>query len=70
MIVGILKEIKTEENRVAMTPGGVELMKQHGHTILVESKAGVSSGFEDCRVYRTRRGNRTATRRRFTPGRK
>jgi alanine dehydrogenase len=47
MIVGILKEIKSEENRVALTPGGVELIKQHGHTVLVEVAAGISSGFED-----------------------
>ena len=47
MIVGILKEIKTEENRVSMTPAGVEVMKGHGHTVLVEKNAGVGSGFED-----------------------
>lgn len=47
MIVGILKEIKIEENRVSMTPGGVELMTQNGNTVLVETDAGVSSGFED-----------------------
>lgn len=47
MIVGILKEIKAEENRVSMTPAGVEVMKQNGHTILVEKDAGASSGFED-----------------------
>ncbi|MCP4108130.1 MAG: alanine dehydrogenase [Desulfobacteraceae bacterium] len=47
MIVGILKEIKDEENRVSMTPAGVEVMKQNGHTILVEKDAGVGSGFED-----------------------
>ena len=47
MIVGILKEIKTAENRVCMTPAGVEVMTQHGHTILVEQQAGLSSGFED-----------------------
>ncbi|MCX5839452.1 MAG: alanine dehydrogenase, partial [Deltaproteobacteria bacterium] len=47
MIVGILKEIKTEENRVSMTPAGVEVMKGHGHTVLVEKSAGVGSGFED-----------------------
>lgn len=47
MIVGILKEIKAEENRVSMTPAGVEVMKRNGHTILVEKSAGVSSGFED-----------------------
>ena len=36
MIVGILKEIKVEENRISMTPAGVELMKAHGHTVLLE----------------------------------
>jgi alanine dehydrogenase len=47
MIVGILKEIKEEENRVSMTPAGVEVMKKNGHTVLVEKEAGVGSGFED-----------------------
>jgi alanine dehydrogenase len=47
MIVGILKEIKAEENRVSMTPAGVEVMKQNGHTILVEKNAGSGSGFEN-----------------------
>ena len=47
MIVGILKEIKAEENRVSMTPAGVEVMKQNGHTILVEKNAGMGSGFTD-----------------------
>jgi len=47
MIVGILKETKTEENRVAMTPAGVEMMVAHGHQLLVETSAGVGSGFSD-----------------------
>ncbi len=47
MIVGILKEIKSEENRVAMTPAGVEVMLQNGHTLLVEKNAGEGSGFAD-----------------------
>ncbi len=47
MIVGILKEIKAEENRVCMTPAGVEVMKQNGHTLLVEKDAGIGSGFDD-----------------------
>ncbi len=47
MIIGILKEIKTEEHRVAMTPGGVELLRRNGHTVLVETGAGRKSGFED-----------------------
>ena len=47
MIVGVLKEIKTEENRVSMTPAGAEILAQHGHTVLVETDAGQGSGFED-----------------------
>ena len=47
MIVGILKEIKTEENRVCMTPAGAEVMIQNGHTVLVEKTAGIGSGFDD-----------------------
>ena len=47
MIVGILKEIKAEENRVAITPAGVEVMQQNGHTVLAEKNAGKASGFED-----------------------
>ena len=47
MIIGILKEIKTEENRVSMTPAGVEVMIQYGHTLLVEKDGGKGSGFED-----------------------
>jgi len=47
MIVGILKEIKVEENRVSMTPAGVEVMASHGHTLLVEKSAGIGSGFSD-----------------------
>ena len=45
MIVGILKEIKADDNRVAMSPGGVEVMRQNGHTVLVEKNAGRASGF-------------------------
>ena len=45
MIVGILKEIKSQEHRVSMTPAGVEVMRQHGHSVLVEMDAGLGSGF-------------------------
>jgi alanine dehydrogenase len=45
MIVGILKEIKAEENRVSMTPAGVEVLIQNGHGVLVEKNAGTGSGF-------------------------
>jgi alanine dehydrogenase len=47
MIVGILKEIKAEENRVCMTPAGIEVMIANGHTVLVEKSAGAGSGFKD-----------------------
>jgi alanine dehydrogenase len=47
MRIGILKEIKPEENRVSMTPAGVEIMKQNGHSVLVEASAGIGSGFTD-----------------------
>ncbi len=47
MIVGILKEIKAEEYRVAMTPDGVEVLVRAGHTVMVERGAGLGSGFPD-----------------------
>ena len=47
MKVGVLKEVKAEENRVSMTPAGVEVMKYSGHTVLVEKNAGAGSGFDN-----------------------
>jgi alanine dehydrogenase len=47
MIVGVLKEIKADENRVAITPAGVEIMTQHGHEVLLQKGAGTPSGFDD-----------------------
>ncbi len=47
MIVGILKEIKPQENRVCMTPTGVDIMRSNRHTVYVEKNAGVGSGIED-----------------------
>jgi len=47
MIVGILKEIKAEENRVCMTPAGVEVMIANGHSLMVEKDAGSGSGFDN-----------------------
>lgn len=47
MIVGILKEIKIAENRVCMTPAGVEVLIQNKHQVLVEKNAGAGSGFGD-----------------------
>jgi alanine dehydrogenase len=47
MIIGVLKEIKTEEYRVAMTPAGAEVTEHHGHRVIVEKNAGAGSGFDD-----------------------
>lgn len=47
MIIGVPKEIKPSENRVALTPSGVVALKRHGHTIYVQSSAGEGSGFMD-----------------------
>ena len=47
MIIGVPKEIKSHEYRVAVVPAGVEQLKDAGHTILVQQDAGVGSGFTD-----------------------
>jgi alanine dehydrogenase len=47
MIIGVPKEIKNNENRVALTPAGVKELKKHGHQIFVQSTAGDGSGFSD-----------------------
>ncbi len=47
MIVGTVKEIKTGENRVGVTPEGVRQLVSNGHKVLVERGAGVNSGFSD-----------------------
>ena len=47
MIIGVPKEIKNNENRVAVTPAGVKELGKHGHDIYVQSTAGNGSGFPD-----------------------
>ncbi len=47
MIVGVLKESKPEENRVALTPAGAEVLRNRGHEVLVQTGAGIGSGFAD-----------------------
>jgi alanine dehydrogenase len=47
MIIGVPKEIKEEENRVAITPSGVAALISHGHKVLVEKGAGLASGISD-----------------------
>lgn len=47
MIIGVPKEIKDNENRVGLTPAGVSAYIQAGHRVLVETQAGIGSGFSD-----------------------
>src|SRR5438309_5257227 len=47
MIIGVPKEIKEQEQRVALLPSGVGQLTKRGHTILVEKNAGVGSGYPD-----------------------
>lgn len=47
MIIGVPKEIKDKENRIAMTPAGVMALKKRGHQVLVQSSGGLGSGFSD-----------------------
>jgi alanine dehydrogenase len=47
MKIGIPKEIKASENRVALVPGGAEALVAAGHAVLIETGAGLGSGFSD-----------------------
>ena len=47
MIIGVPKEIKSNENRVALTPAGAMELTKRGHTVYIETEAGVGSGFDD-----------------------
>lgn len=47
MIVGVPREIKSDEYRVSMLPVGVEMMTRAGHKVIVEAGAGQGSGYED-----------------------
>ena len=47
MIIGIPKEIKNNENRVALTPAGAKELVKRGHTVYVQHTAGINSGFAD-----------------------
>jgi alanine dehydrogenase len=52
MKLGVPKEIKTNENRIALVPAGAEAMVGAGHSVLVETGAGLGSGFSD-EMYKT-----------------
>ena len=47
MKIGVPKEIKTNENRIALVPAGAEMLIGAGHSVLVEAGAGLGSGFSD-----------------------
>jgi alanine dehydrogenase len=47
MIIGVPKEIKEQEQRVALVPSAVEQLKRRGHSVLVERNAGDGSGYPD-----------------------
>lgn len=47
MIIGVPKETKSDEYRVALVPAGVEELLKRGHTVIVEQGAGSGSGISD-----------------------
>jgi alanine dehydrogenase len=47
MIIGVPKEIKEQEQRVALLPSGTKQLTKHGHSVLVETNAGLGSGYSD-----------------------
>ena len=47
MLIGVPKEIKPDEYRVALTPAGTEMLAQSGHDVVIEAGAGMGSGFTD-----------------------
>lgn len=47
MIIGVPKEIKAQENRIAMTPAGVKMFVDAGHSVYVERNAGIGSAFSN-----------------------
>ncbi len=49
MIIGVPKEVKKDEYRVALLPVGAELLVRDGQTVLIEKGAGSDSGFDDRR---------------------
>ena len=55
MVIGVLKEIKPNEYRVAAVPATVHEIVRHGHEVYVESGAGIGSGYSDDDYARTGR---------------
>ena len=63
MQIGVVKEIKQAERRVALTPAGTRELVASGHDVLVESGAGVGSGFPDDAYTSSGRGSSPMPRR-------
>ena len=47
MKIGVPKEIKSQENRIGLTPDSVKKLVSHDHEVLVENNAGFEAGFEN-----------------------
>ena len=47
MIVGVPCEIKSDEYRISLLPVGAQLLKEDGHTVLIEKDSGLGSGFDN-----------------------
>ena len=62
MVIGVLKEIKGNEYRVAAVPATVHEIVRHGHTVYVETGAGVGSGFSDAQYEAAGAIDRKSTR--------
>ncbi len=55
MKIGIPTEIKSQENRVAITPAGVHHLTGRGHTVLIQAGAGLGSAITDAGLHAGRR---------------
>ena len=47
MLIGVVKEIKNNENRVGLTPANVKEYIKHGHQVIIETHAGIGVNFTD-----------------------
>ena len=63
MRIGVVKEIKPDESRVALTTAGVVELRRRGHEVLVETSAGAGSAMERRRVRGGRRDHHGCRRR-------
>ena len=63
MKIGVAREIKPDEYRVALTPAGALELINHGHEVTIEAGAGVGSSFPDDAYDARRRGDRERRRR-------